>query len=298
MNRKECRELALATIDLSAFEKTLGYVKNWCKENQCTIGLAEMAVGASLVTWGVQNGVIEIGSKLVATKMGGTNVESMVGMYGGAGAGAIASAVVGSIGIAAGGTAIGIPATVVIGGGALILGAAGYTGGDLIHNFLNQPINFMEFFTDASILAIGVALMIDGGKRIIKDDKVLASLSRFKNGTIYLQKLSTEVIAETIDELKDFMNKFASLPKDKFDVAGSVLGSTGTAAIGLSVGGSIASSSVAVLGSQALGSVALSLGLVSAPIWPVIAGGAIGFGVGYATWKTCKHFGDKIIWDS
>ncbi len=298
MDGNECRELALSTIELSAFKKTLRHVKHWCKENQCTIGLAEMAAGAGLVSWGVQNGVIEIGSKLVATKMGGTNIESMVGMFGGAGVGAIASAVVGSIGIAAGGTAIGIPAAVVIGGGTLILGAAGYTGGDLIHNFLNPPINFMEFLTDASILAIGVALMVDGAKRIIKDDKVLASLSKFKDGTIYLQKLSAKVIAETIDELKDFMNKLASLPKDKVDAAGSVLGATGTAALGLSVGGSIASSSVTVLGSQALGSVALSLGLVSAPVWPVIAAGTVGCGVGYAAWKACRYFGDKIIQDS
>lgn len=59
---------------------------------------------------------------------------------------------------------------------------------------------------------------------------------------------------------------------------------------GTSLGGSVAAGSVTVLGSHALGGVALSLGLVSAPLWPVIAGGAAGLAVGYGAWKLCRAF--------
>ena len=57
-----------------------------------------------------------------------------------------------------------------------------------------------------------------------------------------------------------------------------------------SLGGLAATGSVTVLGSHALGAAALSLGLVSAPLWPVIAGGAAGLGLGYAAWSTVRRF--------
>jgi hypothetical protein len=54
-------------------------------------------------------------------------------------------------------------------------------------------------------------------------------------------------------------------------------------------GGSIAASSVAIAGSHTLGGLALSMGLVSAPLWPVIVGGVVGLGAGYTTWKVVKQ---------
>jgi hypothetical protein len=42
-----------------------------------------------------------------------------------------------------------------------------------------------------------------------------------------------------------------------------------------------------------LGAVALSLGLVAAPAWPVIAGGAAGLAVGLAGWKAVKKYRNK-----
>jgi hypothetical protein len=33
------------------------------------------------------------------------------------------------------------------------------------------------------------------------------------------------------------------------------------------------------------------LGLVSTPLWPIIAGGAEGFAVGYSAWKAVHFFG-------
>lgn len=59
------------------------------------------------------------------------------------------------------------------------------------------------------------------------------------------------------------------------------------------IGGHIAAGSVTVLGSHGLGAAALSLGLISAPVWPVIAGGAAGLAVGLAGWKVVKHYRNK-----
>lgn len=49
------------------------------RKNQLAIGLGEMALGASLISWGVHNGVIEMGKELSATKIYSTNIESIIG---------------------------------------------------------------------------------------------------------------------------------------------------------------------------------------------------------------------------
>ena len=89
------------------------------------------------------------------------------------------------------------------------------------------------------------------------------------------------------------MKSLANGPDDLIDATGSVATGAAMAAAGTAVGGSLAAGSVTVLGSQAIGSVALSLGVVSAPLWPVIAGGAAGLAIGYGAWKTARHFGHK-----
>lgn len=100
------------------------------------------------------------------------------------------------------GSAIGIPAAVVIGGGALILGSAGYTLGDLTTKFLNPPVDPVEFFGAASVLAVGVALLIDGARRVVSDKRVLEMSSKIKDGVIYLFDLTVDIVAKSIDELK------------------------------------------------------------------------------------------------
>ena len=52
----------------------------------------------------------------------------------------------------------------------------------------------------------------------------------------------------------------------------------------------MAASSVSVLGSSTLGGVAISLGIVSAPVWPIIAGVAGGAGLGYTAYKAFKYW--------
>ena len=61
---------------------------------------------------------------------------------------------------------------------------------------------------------------------------------------------------------------------------------------GAVIGSSAAASSVTFLGSHALGGLAVSLGLISPPMWPVIAVGAAGAGTFHILWKLSKKWGE------
>jgi predicted anti-sigma-YlaC factor YlaD len=64
---------------------------------------------------------------------------------------------------------------------------------------------------------------------------------------------------------------------------------------GTAIGGSIAAASVTIFGSSTLGSMALALGLISSPVWPVIAGGITGAATAHILWKICKEWGNNPI---
>jgi len=287
-----CKELVLSQSELRSFSEALEFAKEWCSENQWAVGVGEMAVGAGLIAWGVHNGVIEMGSQLVATEIGGSNVESIVGVAGGSGIGALAGSIVGSIGVVGMGGAIGIPAALVIGGAAAVLGMAGYTAGDVAHNVTNA-IDTNAIVTNGSVLLVGVALIIDGARRCIKDPKVLAVLSLFKEKALVLNDLSSKIIASSMEDLQGFIEELKKLPEDKIEVSIGTGSAALGAGLGASAGGAVAAGSVTVLGSQALGGAAVSLGLVSAPVWPIVAGIAGGVGVGYAAYKAIKYWNDK-----
>lgn len=241
-----------------------------------------MALGAGLISWGVNQGIIAMGTDIVAI-----NVESIVGAVGGSSIGAIAGSYVGAIGIVAGGGAIGIPALAVIGGSSLILGLAGYTTGDIVHKFFNTAtFDVSRIMTSGALIAIGLGLFLDGGRRLIKDKKVTHLISEFKNKIIYLKKLTVDIIASSVEELKLLIRDF---DYNSNSLLASVFASGAGAYIGAIGGGSIATSSVVLAGSHTLGGLALSIGLVSAPIWPVILGGVIGLSVSYTAWKAAKQ---------
>lgn len=283
-------DITLSGTDSDGFAKALKYARKWCAKNQIRLGLGEMAIGASLVAWGVHNGVIDMGTQLVATQLGGRNVESILGTLGGTGTGAIAGSIVGSIGIAGMGGAIGVPAALVIGGSAAVLGMAGYTIGDIVHNAINPPIDMPGLLQNGSILLVGVALIIDGGRRCIKDKKALAMLSDITDNVIHLKEIKADIVAKTSRELKGFVDELGKLPEDTLDASvngGSAFAGMAVGAIG---GTSIAAGTVTVLGSKALGGVALSMGIVSAPVWPVVASAAGGLGLGYAAYKAVKYW--------
>ena len=284
-------EYPLSDHEFTAFSGTLEYAREWARKNQVVVGVAEMALGAGLITWGVRNGVIDMGSQLVATQLGGPTTEAIVGAVGGAGLGVVAGAVLGSIGMTAMGGAIGIPAAVVIGGSAAIFGMAGYTIGDVSSYLLAPSFDIAAFAAKGSILLVGVALLVDGARRCINDAAVRSSLSSFEDRVIRLKETSAGIIATTKDELTGFIEEMGRLPEDLVDASlmttTAALGGLGGAA----AGGAIGAGSVTVLGSKALGAMAVSAGLVSAPVWPIIAGAAAGIGIGYAAYKAIKYWG-------
>ena len=186
----------------------------------------------------------------------------------------------GSIGVAALGGGVAVPAALLAGAGSLMLGACGYTAADLVHRFLNPSVDIGAFLASASVLAVGVALMIDGARRIIKDSRVLAAASRVKDGIIYLVELSG---------INQVMRDILSKPETSGDAMGRIATAGAVAAGTGAMGATVAAGTVTVLGSHTVGAVALSLGLVSAPIWPVIVCGAAGMGVGYAAWSVGRR---------
>lgn len=287
-------DITMGDGDQRRFAKILKYAQDLSQEHQWELGLIEMALGASLISLGVQNGLIDMGSDVVGSELSGFNPESGLGAATGGASAAIAGSVIGSIGIAGMGSAVGVPAALLIGGGALLLGAAGYAAGDIAYNLQTPPFSLLEYAREAAVpTVVGLALIVDGARRVLRDPRVLKAVSSFKDGVLYLPDLTAKVIVKTKKELKILIEKLASVPESKFDTAGSTSGAVIGTLGGTAAGSAIAAGSVTVLGSQTLGATALSLGLVSAPLWPVFAGGAAGLAIGYAAWKTLHHFGTR-----
>ena len=154
---------------------------------------------------------------------------------------------------------------------------AGYTAGDIAHNITNATdVNALA--ANGSILLVGVALIVDGARRCIKDPKVLSLLSRLKDNVLFLCDLLSKIIASSKEELQGFFEELKKSPEDGVEASIGTGSAALGAGLGASVGGAVAAGSVTVLGSQALGGAAISLGLVSAPVWPIIAGIAGGAG--------------------
>ena len=265
--------------EFSGFKNAFEHCKTWCSAHQAEVGLAEMALGASIIAMGVHTGQIHFGDALVATKL------SDAGMFGGGVGGGLAgigASLLGSIGVA-GSVTFGIPALVLAGGGMLIFGAAGYAAGDIASKLLAPEIGLSDLLAGGSMLIIGTALMIDGARRVVTDERVLALASKFKDGVIELSSLLTEVVARKADEFRDIMFKLAKQDSvtESLSLGAGVVG-------GAAIGSAAAVGSVTVLGSHALGAAAMALGLVSAPVWPIIAGGAVGVAAGVAAWQGIK----------
>lgn len=286
------KEHVLSSNDSRGFAEVLAFARKWCAENQWAVGVGEMAVGASLISWGVHNGVIEMGTQLVATEIEGSNVESIVATIGGSGIGAFAGSILSSIGLASMGGPIGVPAALILGGAAAVRTMVGYTASNVIEDAVNA-VDINALATNGSVLLVGVALIVDGARRCIKDQKVLSVLSLFKDQVLVLNDLRSKIIAQSMEELQGFIAELKKLPEDNIQ-ASIGIGSTALGAgIGASTGGVAAASTVTVLGSQALGGAAVSLGLVSMPVWPIVAGVAGGAGIGYTAYKAIKYWRTK-----
>lgn len=284
--------------------RILDYVSKFAEKHKVLIGTAEMAAGAALLSYGVQSGAIEMGKDFVATAFGHNDFAKWIGLGGGA-AGAVAGLIIGGVGIAAGGGAIGIPAAAVCAGAAWIFGASGFTVTSAIQSFLEEfAANFGDVLVGTGILALGIALLLDGARRVLPEnvtEKIKEAVSCFKKGIIFLVKFVGTVLANTYKKLQDISTAAYELIRKIDSRNAKVLTGAAVTTSALSVGGAvagsaIATSSVTVLGSQALGGVALALGVVSAPVWPIVvlgvAGGTAGVVIGKIAWD-CFNKSDK-----
>jgi len=283
--------LTLTSGQQNALQRAIEHCTKLATDHKALVGALETALGAGLIYYGLQTDALTVGRDLVGSKL--KDVAGMSGMAAGAiGAPAIATTLlksifVGGVSGVAGVTLLpAVPVLVLAGGGAAILGAFGYTAAGLYEELFSPDL--MDILSSGSLLAIGLALMIDGTRRIIKDEKVLKALSSLKDGVITLSATTGEVVAKSMDDLKMIAEGLA--PK----TAGEAAIQTGSLATGAAIGGSVAASTVTVLGSHSLGSAAIALGVVSAPAWPIFIGGAVGLVLGAGAIKGFKHYKKKL----
>lgn len=280
--------IAIEDKDRDGFDSLFAHVRDWCSTHQKEIGLCEIAVGAALVTAGIQSGAIEVGVQLVASVLENSNTAEFLGAGSGI-TGLLPGLIAGNVGIAAMGTAISAPAILLMGGGALVFGLAGYGAGKLFES-LTEPAWGLAQSIGTGALAVGVALIVDGARRLAKDKDIQLLASKFKDYSLHLGRLAAsatitrlqDLTAYLSDDIGAFLSDLASDPKKAVLAAGVTGG-------GVAAGSAAAASTVTVLGSKALGGVALSLGLVSAPVWPVLAGGGLAVATAYGVWKLTRQ---------
>jgi hypothetical protein len=193
--------------------------RQWAKENQCAVGISEIALGVALLKYGISHDLISVGTHLVGTAF---NTSMKAGLVSGGIAG-IAGAFLGNIGVAALGGAIGIPGVVLAGGAAAVFGCAGYGVSEMLKQFtplLDQAKTVTLDFAGSSLVAIAVALIFDGAKRILGShilQKIKSAVSSFINGVLNLIKLTCKV---TLKNIKDF-HSMVEQPEKKWKEAES-----------------------------------------------------------------------------
>jgi hypothetical protein len=273
--------IQLTPDDIDTFEHLKKLAGEWAKNHQWEVGAIEAALGGACVCWAVQNGVLTLGADLLGTAFAvGPSTFSMSSALTTGALGAFGGQLLGSIGVAAAGTAICIPAGVLSLGGAFVFGALGYTATDIFESYVNA-IPMAEFFREASVLSVGIALMVDGARRIVGDDRARHAFARMEEHLVWIGKNSCPIVASTFEELCEWSRKAFSIPQTAEEQARAAFGSSLGTIGGMAAGASLGAGSVTVLGSSALGGLALSVGIVTAPIWPVIALGAAGAAAGY-----------------
>lgn len=285
--------IELTQNDKVCLGKVLKHLDAWCADNPIPAGVCQVAAGAALVSLGVHCGAIEIGAALLATHVPVVNPGGAMGLIGGAVGGGWAGSLLGGIGIAAAGTAIGIPAAIVVGGAACVFGLAGYAVGDIAHNLMFQAVDPLSLVMPGSLLVVGTYLMIKGALKVLDGMGMLAPLRagihKAKNSILTLNPISAEIVARTKVELAGFAAEWTTPPQSSAEVSAASATIAACGAGGLAAGSAIASGSVMLMGSSTLGSFALSAGLISAPLWPVIAGVAVAGGLGYTAFKAARY---------
>ncbi len=293
------RIITLEPDDDDRFRKLFEQIKDWSREHQVGVGVAEMALGSAMIAYGVNTGAIQMGADIVASACGrSVDPKVIAGLTGSTAAAitAVGCKLIGGIGIAAAGGAVAVPAVILVGGAAWVFGATGYALTEAINSFLEPSINALTLFTGGSLLTIGLALILDGAYRVLPErlkEKIHKISSKFRDGIITLVKCATKIIASSLSKLKEVYDKAYDMLQKALNNRMIRKGVSGTIIIGGTTSGALlgttaAVGTVTVLGSHTLGAVALGLGLVSAPIWPVFLAGAGGAALGLGVWCLIK----------
>ncbi|MDO8450322.1 MAG: hypothetical protein Q7T10_16105 [Rhodoferax sp.] len=277
----------------SGFSRAMDHVKAWCAQHQWQVGVAEMALGAGIVAAGLKTGAIQMG---VDVALSAGSPASLFGGMTGAGLGALPGYLLGNIGVVAMGSAVAVPAVALMGGGALILGLAGYGVGGLIQKYLHSAPDLLDLAGSSALVLVGVALLVDGARRVVKDPDVTALMAAFKNNVLALHQLTPARVIDSLSglsayfeaEVLPFLREVATNPK-------SAAATAALAALGAAGGSAVAVSSVTLLGSSSLGALGLSLGIVSAPVWPVVAGGGLAVAAAYGVWRYMRRSGPTLV---
>ncbi|MBQ0942240.1 hypothetical protein KAK07_02705 [Ideonella sp. 4Y16] len=276
--------------DRAGLQRALDHARQWAAQHQWQLGAVEMALGASLLAWGVQSGAVEMGQQLVASVLSDGQQQGLFGAAAGAALGTLPGLVLQTVGVAAMGTAFSVPALVLMGGGALLMGLAGYGAGRLAADYLQATPSLAEAIGPGSLVVVGVALLLDGARRIASDAQVRAAVSRFADGVLHLGSVAAQQVLSSLQTLVDHLNEamqdLARSPLAMGSIAAATAG-------GVVAGGALAAGSVTVLGSHTLGAAAVTLGLVTAPVWPVVAGGVAAATGTYAAWRWWRRKGQK-----
>lgn len=281
-------DFALEGDNRKGFDTLFAHARDWSSKHQKAIGLCEIAVGVALVTAGIQSGAVEVGVQIVANVLENEKTAEYLGAGSGI-FGMLPGLIAGNIGITAMGTAFAVPALLLMGGGGLIFGLAGYGAGKLFESFA-APAWGLAQTLGTGALAVGIALIIDGARRIAKDLDIPKLAAKFKDYSLHLGRLAAtatitrlqDLTSYLSDDIGAFLEDLVADPKKAALAAGLTAG-------GAAAGSTVAASTVTVLGSKALGGMALSLGLVSAPLWPVIAGGGLAVATAYGVWKLTRQ---------
>ena len=199
------KAIALSGEQKAGFQKVLKSVEVFCKRNPCVVGGAEIVTGAGLIALAVKLGAVDMGAHLVGLDAGQFNVESLFGASAGGMTGSAAS-ILGSVGVAACGGAIGIPAALLGVAGAAVGAFTGYGVGDVVHNLLAHAPSYLSIIGVGSLFVVGLALIIDGCRRILGSETFQKAWSSFKNGTIYLADVTTKVVCKTTTEISEFLS--------------------------------------------------------------------------------------------
>lgn len=177
--------------------------RQWAKDNECAVGISEIALGVSLLKYGVATDLIKVGSHVVGTAFNSSVKTALAS----AGAGGLAGILLGNIGVVALGGAVGIPGVVLAGGASVIFGCAGYGAAKMVEKFnplLEQGTTVTLGLAGSSLVAIAVALIVDGCKRLLGSNlfkSIKYAVSSFIKGVLHLVKLTCQVVLKTIKDL-------------------------------------------------------------------------------------------------